>query len=100
MLSLATGVDGWSAVSAKRLLATNRRFALPVVDAAAWLAQTSVHLANSCESALRQVGVSEPAIRATQPAFSFALGFAANTKEYEQVVAEALVPRKRTPWPN
>lgn len=99
LLSLATGVDGSSAVSAKRLLATSERFALAVEDAAAWLAQTSVYVANSWESALRQVGVSEAAIRATESAFSFAPGIAANTSAYEQIVAEAKVPRKRTRRP-
>ena len=33
MLSLATGIDGLSAVSAERLLATSERFAFPVEDA-------------------------------------------------------------------
>ena len=99
VLSLATGVDGSSAVSAQRLLAASNRFALPVEDAAAWLAQTSAFVANHWESALRQVGVSEPAIRATESAFSFALGMAANTKEFDQVVAEASVPPKRTRRP-
>lgn len=98
-LSLATGVDGSSAVSARRLLATSERFALPVENAAAWLAQTSHYVANRWESALRQVGVSEAAIRATQSAFSFALGIAADPSAYEQLVAEALVPRKRTRRP-
>ena len=99
VLSLATGVDGSSAVSAKRLLATSERFALAVEDAAAWLAQTSVYVANSWESALRQVGVSEAAIRATESAFSFAQGIAADTRAYEQIVAEAKVARKRTRRP-
>lgn len=95
VLSLATGVDGSSAVSLERLLATCERFTVPVEDAAAWLAKTSAYVANTWESALCKAGVSEPAARATESAFSFALGIAANPAALEQAVAEAMVPRKR-----
>ena len=99
VLSLATGVDGSSAVSAQRLLATSERFALPIEEAAAWLAQSSACVAQRWEPALRQAGVSEAEIRAAESAFGFALGIAAHPKEFERVVAEATAPRKRTRRP-
>ena len=79
--------------------AAAQRLAPPVDDAAAWLAQTSVLVANRWEAALREVGVSEPAIRATESAISFGPGIAANTSAYEQVVAKASVQPKRTHRP-
>ncbi len=100
VLSMATGVEGSSAVSAERLLATSERFALAVEDAAAWLAETSAYVANSWESALRKAGVSEKEICATASAFSFAMGIAADTSAFERVVAQALLPRKRTRRPS
>lgn len=80
----------------QRLLVSCGPFDVCVEEAAEWLARASAHVANSGESALRTAGVSGAEIRATESAFSVALGIAADTEALEQAAAEALAPRKRT----
>ena len=99
VLSMATGTDASSAVSVARLLASCARFELGVEEAAAWLSKTAALVANSWETNLREVGVSEPAVQATASAFSFALEVVSDAGGFEQSVAEAMAPvgRRRRP---
>lgn len=99
VLSMATGADGSSAVSVARLLANSTRFELGVEEAAAWLVKTASVVANTWESDLRKVGVSEPGIQETASAFSFALEVAGDAGGFEQIVAEAMAPVRRSRRP-
>lgn len=99
VLSMATGADASSAVSVARLLASCARFELGVEEAAAWLAKTASFVANTWEADLRKYGVSEPAIQAMAPAFSFAMDLAGDADGFEQAVAEAMAPVGRTRRP-
>jgi len=99
VLSMATGVDDSSAVTVQRLLAVCGRFELDVGDAATWLADTATLVVSTWEADLRRVGVSEPAIRATESAFSFAQVVVGDTGGFEQAVSEAMMPVKRSRRP-
>lgn len=95
VLAMATAVDGSCAVSVPSLLATSPRFELGVEEAAAWLSKTASCVANTWESDLRGVGVSEPAIKEAASSFSFALEVASDAGGFERAVAEAMKPTKR-----
>lgn len=99
VLSMATGADGSSAASAERFLAASERFGVSVEDAGAWLKNASTYVAGTWEGAMRETGVNEAEIRATESAFSFALKLASEPADLERLVAEAMVPRKRTRRP-
>jgi serine/threonine-protein kinase HipA len=95
VLAMATAVDGSCAVSVSSLLATSPRFELGVEEAAAWLSKTASCVANTWESDLRGVGVSEPAIQEAASSFSFALEVASDAGGFERAAAEAMKPAKR-----